>query len=212
MGNAELHMKLLYQTHSPFARKALVFAYEVGLAHQVEVIHHETSPTNRNDEVFALNPLGKVPVLITDDGDAIFDSTVICTYLDQRHTGTKLIPDDEKQCIEALRLQALADGLSEAGILARWEAVRRPEALRHQPFLEGQMTKLIEGYDFIERSVQLDERMTIGEIALATSLSWLEFRELPSFRENRPKLSGWYDAFAGRASMKATTLSGDTHD
>ena len=69
-------MKLLYQTHSPFARKALVFAYELGVADQLEVVHCETSPTNRNDDVFALNPLGKVPVLITNDGTKLFDSGV----------------------------------------------------------------------------------------------------------------------------------------
>ena len=57
-------MKLLYQTHSPYARKALVFAHEAGLARQIEVVHHETSPTRRNEQVFAENPLGKVPVLL----------------------------------------------------------------------------------------------------------------------------------------------------
>lgn len=205
-------MKLLYQTHSPFARKVLVFVHEAGLADQVEVIHHETSPTQRNDEVFALNPLGKVPVLITDSGEAIFDSRVICAYLDKRHPGAKLIPKEEKSLFNALRLEALADGLSEAGILVRWEAVRRPEPLRHQPFLEGQQLKVTEGYDYIENQLHLSDHITIGEIALATSLSWLEFRGLPSFREGRPALSAWYDKFAERPSMLATTLVGDTHD
>ena len=75
-------MKLLYQTHSPFARKVLVMAHEVGLAGRMEVIHHETSPTRRNEAVYAMNPLGKVPVLICDDGLVLFDSVVICSYLD----------------------------------------------------------------------------------------------------------------------------------
>ena len=189
-----------------------MFAYETGLADQLEVVHHETSPTLRNQEVFALNPLGKVPVLITDNDEAIFDSAVICTFLDRLHAGPKLIPEDPNGSVSALRLQALADGLSEAGILARWEAVRRPEELRYRPFLEGQQAKLTDGYDFIEKHVPLDGRLTVGEIALATSLSWLEFRELPSFRHGHPRLTAWYDAFSERNSMKATGLSGETHD
>lgn len=205
-------MKLLYQTHSPFARKVLVFAHEAGLADQIDVIHHETSPTNRNDEVFAVNPLGKVPVLITGQGEAIFDSRVICTYLDTYNSGPKLIPAESNANIEALRLEALADGLSEVGILVRWESIRRPEHLRYKPFLDGQLNKLAAGYDYIETHIILSDQITIGEIALATSLSWLEFRELPSFRKSYPKLSAWYDAFSERKSMKATTLVGNTYD
>ena len=85
-------MKLLYQTHSPYARKALVFAHEVGLARQIEVVHHETSPTRRNADVFAENPLGKVPVLVRAGLAPIFDSDVICAYLDTLQAGRKLIP------------------------------------------------------------------------------------------------------------------------
>lgn len=87
-------MKLLYQTHSPYARKALVFAHEAGLARQIEVVHHETSPTRRNEQVFAENPLGKVPVLIRPGQSAIFDSDVICAYIDTLHSGRKLIPQE----------------------------------------------------------------------------------------------------------------------
>lgn len=205
-------MRLLYQTHSPFARKALVFAHELGVADQLDVIHCETSPTNRNDDVFALNPLGKVPVLITDDGTTLFDSSVICAYLNERYSEVELIPTDPSARYISLCLEALADGLSEAGILARWESVRRPEHLRHPAFLEGQLMKLEEGYDYIERNVCLGDRVSIGEIALATSLSWLEFRELPSFRTAHARLSEWLDDFSERASMKATILSGDTYD
>lgn len=212
-------MKLFYQTHSPFARKALVFAHEAGLASSITVIHHETSPTLRNKEVFSLNPLGKVPVLITDTGTSIFDSRVICTYLNTLSLKTTLIPaltpENPEQHIEALRLEALADGLSEAGILARWEMTRRPKALRYEPFQNGQLEKITETYQFIEDNIHLhntqNKEVSIGEIALATSLSWLEFRELPSFKRY-PKLNQWYDDFVTRKSMLATTLVGDTHD
>jgi len=205
-------MKLLYQTHSPFARKALVFAHEAGWAGSLEVIHHETSPTNQNKEVFALNPLGKVPVLIVDGEKAIFDSTVICTYLDVQAQIKGLIPTGTEERIASLRLNAVADGLSEAGILVRWEADRRPEQFRYQPFHDGQLDKVLAGYEYLENEVVFDETVTIGEIALATSLSWLEFRGLPPFRGNFPKLTSWYDAFSKRPSMLATNLSGDTQD
>lgn len=205
-------MKLLYQTHSPFARKVLVFAYEVGIADRIEVIHHETSPTNRNEEVFAKNPLGKVPVLITDDGQAIIESSVICEYLDGLHSGEKLIPRDQRARLTALRLESIADGMSEAGILARWEAVRRPENLRYAPFHDGQVEKIISSYKFLEHETNLKAPINVGHIALATTLSWLEFRGLPAFRADYPKLGGWYDKFAKRPSMLATTLVGDTYD
>lgn len=100
-------MKLLYQTHSPYARKALVFAHEAGLADMLEVIHEETSPTQKNAEVFAQNPLGKVPVLIRDEGSAIFDSDVICAYLNTMALRS-LYPAGGEERWAALRLQALA--------------------------------------------------------------------------------------------------------
>ena len=97
-------MKLLYQTHSPFARKALVFAHEAGIADRIEVIHQETSPTKRNETVFAENPLGKVPVLIRSGLPALFDSDVICAYLDGLHPGRKLIPaEGEARWLRALQ-------------------------------------------------------------------------------------------------------------
>src|ERR1700740_548400 len=95
-------MKLLYQTHSPYARKVLVAAHEMGLHESLTVIHHETSPTRRNEAVFALNPLGKVPVLICDDQTVLFDSNVICEYLDGLQPGRKLFPPSTAQRFLAL--------------------------------------------------------------------------------------------------------------
>jgi glutathione S-transferase len=205
-------MKLLYQTHSPFARKALVFAHELGIAGRIEVIHQETSPTRRNEAVFSENPLGKVPVLIRPGLPAIFDSDVICAYLDSLHEGRRLIPRDDEARWRALREQALAQGLADAGIALRWETVRRPEGLRYAPLRDGYVEKLICAYDWLERELDVAAPIHVGHIALATCLSWLEFRELPGFRDERPRLSGWLDEFQGRPSMRATPLSGQTHD
>lgn len=203
---------LLYQTHSPFARKALVFALECGLGDRIEVIHQETSPTNRNDRVFAANPLGKVPVLILPDGMALFDSDVICEYLDSLHTGRKLIPATGAERWKALRLQALAQGMCDAGVLYRWETNRRPENLRYPPLAEGQKTKMIGAFDYLESELDPKESINGGHIALATGLDWIAFRELADFRTGRPRLSQWYEDFCDRPSMTQTGFSGQTHD
>lgn len=205
-------MKLLYQTHSPFARKALVFAHEVGIADRIEVIHQETSPTRRNEAVFDENPLGKVPVLIRPGLPAIFDSDVICAYFDELHEGRKLIPREGEARWSALREQALAQGLADAGVALRWETVRRPEGLRYAALRDGYMEKLVSAYDWLERELDVAAPIHVGHVALATCLSWLEFRELPGFRDTRPRLGGWLDEFQARPSMLATPLSGRTHD
>ncbi len=205
-------MKLLYQTHSPYARKVLVAAHEVGLAEKLEVVHQETSPTRRNEDVISQNPLGKVPVLICDDGLVLFDSTVICEYLDGMHEGRKLIPASGKTRWLTLRLQALAQGIADSGIAIRWEAERRPEALRWPTMRDAQLQKIAAACDFVEQEVELKKSPVIGEIALATTLSWIAFRDIYSFGAGRPRLSSWYDNFSRRPSMTATTLAGDTQD
>ncbi len=181
-------MKLFHQTHSPYARKVLVLAHETGLAERLEVVHHETSPTKRNEEVFRVNPLGKVPVLVLDDGLVLFDSNVICEYLDGLHDGAKLIPSGNRARLSSLRLQALAQGLCEAGIAVRHETDRRPEPYRYPAMRDGQIEKLVAAYDFLEREeVVIGARpdgpdthhVDIGQVALATALSWIEFRGLP---------------------------------
>lgn len=205
-------MQLLYQTHSPYARKALVFAHEAGLADRIEVVHHETSPTLRNETVFAQNPLGKVPVLIRPGLPALFDSDVICAFLDTLHGGRPLVPREGEVRWQALRVQAVAQGMADAGIAVRWETVRRPEALRFPPLRDGYTEKLVAAYDWLERELDADAQVHVGHIAVATALSWLEFRELPGFRASRPRLTAWFDAFETRPSMRATPLSGETRD
>ena len=205
-------MKLLYQTHSPYARQVLVLAHEAGLAGRLEVIHHETSPTRRNDAVFAVNPLGKVPVLVLDDGLALFDSAVICDYLDGLHGGPRLIPSSGPARWLALRLQALAHGIADAGGAIRQETERRPAPYRYPAMRDGQIEKLVAAYDFLERNAALDGPLDISQIALATALSWIEFRALPGFRGGHPRLEGWFDRFSRRPSMAATPLAGEVVD
>lgn len=203
-------MRLLYQSHSPFARKVLVFAHEAGLADRIEVIHQETSPVVRNGEVFAQNPLGKVPVLLRPGLPALFDSDVICAYLEELGSEGRLIPRDGEQRWHVLRLQAVAQGIAESGIALRWETVRRPEPQRYPPLRDGLMMKLAESYAWLDRELDADG-VHLGHIAVATALDWIEFRDLRSFRSHE-RLSNWFERFRERPSMSATPLSGDTHD
>ncbi|QKV61842.1 MULTISPECIES: glutathione S-transferase family protein [Pseudomonas] len=204
-------MKLFYQTHSPYARKVLVLAHELGIASSLEVIHHETSPTSPNETIYKANPLGKVPVLILPDATALFDSIVICEYLDDLSDGPKLIPANGPERYKALRLQALAQGMCDVGIKLRWEVERRPEALRYPAYADGQAFKLKEAYRFIEEHVDLNGPITLGHIALATALDWIAFRQLSDFSA-QARLTEWYQTFCERASMRATEYSGQTHD
>lgn len=205
-------MKLLYQSHSPYARKVLVAAHEMGLDARLEVIHHETSPMLRNDEVFALNPLGKVPVLICADQTVLFDSSVICEYLDGLQQGPKLFPTSSALRFPALRNQAIAMGIADAGIAVRWETERRPEAVRWAPLREGHLQKIAVSCDFLETTVDPEKQLDIGDIALATALSWIAFRRIYDFQVRRPRLWSWYQQISARPSMMATPLVGDTVD
>jgi glutathione S-transferase len=207
-----MRMILLYQSHSPFARKVLVFAHERGLADQLQVEHHETSPTNPNAQVYNRNPLGKVPVLIRPDQPPLFDSDVICAYLDDLHDGRKLVPALGELRWRALCLQAVAQGLADTGIRLRWETVRRPTAFRYQPLADGYRRKLLATYDWLETNIGEHDPLHVGHIAIATTLSWLKFRDMADFYDRRPKLSGWFTAFEQRASMLATPFFGESVD
>jgi glutathione S-transferase len=178
----------------------------------LNVLHQETSPTLRNEEVFAVNPLGKVPVLLLDDGHVLFDSWVICEFFDGLHNGPKLFPEDDGAYWRASQLHAIAQGLNDIGITLRWETVRRPAELRYPALRDGYVEKLIASYDWLEQNIEIDAPLDVGQIAVATSLSWLEFRDLPSFRIGRPKLVTWFDRFEKRSSMLSTPLHGDTRD
>lgn len=141
------------------------------------------------EEVFALNPLGKVPVLICSDGTVVYDSNVICEYLDGLHTGTRLIPRAAPARWQALKMQALAQGICDAGIAARWESVRRPAQVRWPTMQDGQIQKIAAACDFLEQELALvcepgagqSVGPDIGDIALATALSWIEFRGVYPF-------------------------------
>ena len=196
-------MKLLYSPFSPFARKVRIVAHETGLQDRIEVV-----PTSTEDAASGLparNPLNKIPVLETEFGP-LYDSPVICEYLDSLHGGPKLFPAAGPDRWRALRWQALADGLMDAALLIRYEITLRPAEKQHEPWVERQKAKIRKALDRMEADVaELDGPLTIGAIGAACALGYLDLRFADwGWRETHPRLAAWHAAFAERPSYIAT--------
>ena len=167
-------------------------------------------PTKPDPAYGELSPLYKVPALVTDGGEVLYDSPVICAYLDSLHDGAKLIPPSGGARWQALRLEALADGMTEAGLLIRYELLLRPEEKRSAEWMTGQAAKVNTGLDSLERDVeQLAGPLTIGQIAVGYAIGWLDFRKpVGDPLDKRPNLASWYRQFVKRPSMAATMPQG----
>ena len=198
-------MKLFHSPASPFVRKCLVAADELGLRSRIELVPSNAHPVNRDPGVVAHNPLGKVPTLVTDDGTILYDSRVICDYLDALG-GHRLIPAAGPARLAALVLQALADGINDAAILARYETAMRPEAKRWDDWLEGQLEKVRCGLAEVEKhAAHFGDRVDIGTIATGCALGYLDFRFASlAWRDRHPNTAAWFEWFGGRDSMVAT--------
>jgi glutathione S-transferase len=199
-------MKLYFSGASPYVRKVMVTAIETGLDKKIEPVATTVVPTKPNAEIARDNPLMKVPTLVTDGGEVLFDSRVICEYLDSLHDGRKLIPASGGERWRVLRLQALGDGILDAGILCRYEQALRPAEKQWSDWIAGQTQKVTQGLDMIESDSELlAGPINLGQIAVACALGWLEFRKpIGENRPGRPKLFKWYDEFLKRPSMQAT--------
>ena len=199
-------MQLIYAAASPFARKVRVLAAETGLLDRIELLDTAVLPTTLNERVNALNPLGKIPVLLTDDDEALYDSRVICEYLDTLHQGQKLLPSDAARW-QVLRLAALADGLMDAALLARYERGVRPAELQWAAWLDGQLGKVQRALVELERHVgQLQGALDLAQIGVACALGYLDFRFADlDWRAAHPGLADFQQAFAQRTSMQAST-------
>src|SRR5215510_5775036 len=134
-------MKLYYSPGSPFARKARIVALETRLDKKIEMVNVALSPVAPNSDVDKHNPVGKIPVLSVKGMD-LFDSPVICEYLDSQHKGRRLLPRKGRDRWVTLRLQAMADGLLDAALLARYEGFLRPQDKRWTDWSQGQMKKI----------------------------------------------------------------------
>lgn len=197
-------MKLRYTSTSPYVRKVSVTALETGLDDRIERV--VTNTLDRDSGIAQDNPLVKVPALITDDGERLYDSPVICEYLDSLHSGPKIIPPEGTERWRALRLQALGDGMLDAAILTMLETKRRPEALRWADWIALQQVKVQHGLNQLESEAgTLEDLPTIGTITVGCALGYLDFRFAEDdWRLRHPSLAAWYEGFSRRPSMQAT--------
>lgn len=201
-------MKLRYSPASPYVRKVMIVAHEGGLADRIEKVATSVVPVKANDELKAENPLVKLPSLTTDDGETLFDSPVICEYLDSLHKATKMFPAAGPARWKALRRQALGDGILDAAILTRYETGVRPKELQWGEWVEGQMRKVRGALDALEHE-NLNGPFDIGTLTIACALGYLDFRfPQEEWRKTRPKLAAWFAEIANRPSMKATMPQG----
>lgn len=198
-------MKLLWSSRSPFVRKVMVAAHEVGLADRIVTERVVVGADKPNADVMALNPLNKIPTLVLGDGSLLYDSRVISEYLDTLHDGARLFPSDTAARWAALRRQALGDGLMEAIVLRLGEQ-GRPKEWQSESHLAAFRLKIATALDRIEAEGPGSEGPPdIGQIAVGCALGHLDFRfAADAWRTDRPKLSAWYALFADRPSMRAT--------
>jgi glutathione S-transferase len=198
-------MKLFYSATSPFVRKCLVSAHELGLRERLELVPAAAHPVNRDRSVVAHNPLGKIPTLITEEGTALYDSRVICEYLNTLGDG-RLLPKQGSGRWAVLVDQALADGIMDAAVLTRYEEAVRPESLRWKDWTAGQLDKVSCGLAEIEHCHdELGNRVDLGTIAVGCALGYLDFRfQSFGWRDRAPKTAGWFEGFSRRSSMSET--------
>ena len=201
-------MKLLYLSKSPYTRKVRVLAYETGLNDQIELqeVDPNLAPVSPDRNLVDKNPIGKIPTLVLDDGSAIFDSRVICEYLDTLHDGPRMFPREGEARWRVLTRQALADGILDAAVLTRYELALRPEQYRWSEWSDGQKAKFRRALDVLERdAVSMRGTVDMGSIAAGCALAYLDFRfAAESWRDGRPALAAWYEEFSARESMQAS--------
>ena len=198
-------MKLIGSLTSPSVRKVRIVLAEKKIEYQLQL----DNPWNEDNEVVSHNPLGKVPVLVLDDGATLYDSRVICEFLDTVSPMGRLIPEESRGRIAVRRWEALADGVCDAGILIRYERAREAN-LQSTAWIERQMGKLERG--LAEMSKEMGDKLwchgnglTLADIACGCTLGWLAFRFADlDWRSQYPNLSRHFDKLSERPAFADT--------
>lgn len=188
---------------SPFGRKVKIAAALLGLLDRIEI--RATDTMDPADTIRDENPLGKIPALVLADGTVLYDSRVVLEYLDHVAGGDGVIPMEPGARFAALRLQALADGMMDAALLRRYETVMRPEGERSAKWDAHQADKVARALSALEAAPPALHRITVGEIALACALGYLDLRFEGAWRADHPGLVAWLDAFAAKVPAFAAT-------
>jgi glutathione S-transferase len=199
-------MILHYSPRSPFVRKVMIFGYETGLAERFEKVRSITNMLIPNRPLMEFNPWSKIPTLVTDEGQVLFDSDVICEYLDTQHAGRKLHPPEPEWRWKALRWRAFGSEMLDALILWRNERERPPE--RQLPILIDAFTaKVNTGLEFLERETEELARapFSVGHIAIGCALGYMDLRFADlKWQATHPQLATWQTEFKRRPSVQAT--------
>lgn len=193
---------------SPFVRKCTIAALVLGLEDRIDAQPADT--TDPLDPLRQQNPLGKIPTLILDDGNTLYDSRVIVAYLDQVAGGNKLFPVDPMQRIEVMKLEALADGIMDAAILQVYEKRFREEHERSHRWVERQADRMNAALSHLETTLpSASGAPTAGTIAVACALGYLDLRFEGAWRRSYPGLVAWLDAFRAMVpAYDATAAAG----
>ena len=198
-------MQLYHAPSSPFVRKVMILLHEAGAVDQVTLIPAAGNPLDPGSIPVDRSPLGKIPALERADGPTLYDSRVICRYLDDR-LSTGLYPAAPRLW-EVLTLEATADGICDAAVVMRYEGFVRPETVRSNDWMEGQWAKVARALTAVDTRwiSHLAGPLDIGQIALGAALGYLDFRFADrNWRATRPALAAWWADFAMRPSMLAT--------
>ncbi len=188
---------------SPFGRKVKIAASLLGLMDRIQIVDADT--LNPEDDLRRQNPLGKIPTLVLENGETLYDSRVIVEYLDFLTGGGRLFPAGEAR-FAALREQALADGITDAALLQVYEGRFRLQD-RHEPkWLDHQAGKVERGLAYAEAHLSVSAaELHIGHVALACMLGYLDLRFAGRWRETHPKLVAWLADFEARVPAYAKT-------
>jgi glutathione S-transferase len=199
-------LKLHWSPRSPFVRKVMIFAHETGLADRFERVRTVVAMAKPNAALMQDNPLGKLPTMVLDDGRALFDSFVICEYLDGLHAGAPLVPRSGPERWEVLRWHALGNGLLDMLVLWRNERDREPKQ-RLQDLMQAFELKTRAALARLDEEAQELEaaQFGIGHIAIVCALGYLDFRFAGmDWRSPHPRLGAWFDAQSRRPSVQNT--------
>jgi glutathione S-transferase len=197
-------MKLHWSPRSPFVRKVMIVAHETGLADKLTLVRTVAASTRPHPELMRDNPLSKIPTLVLDDGRPVYDSPVICEYLDQLHTGPKLFPTEPDARFVALRRQALGDGLLDMLILWRDERMRQQPSEVHLASYAARRKATLAAMN-----AEVDQLsaapFSIGHVAIGCALGYLDFRfASEDWRQDHPPLARWHADFSARPSVRNT--------
>lgn len=195
-------MKLTYSQASPFARKVVVLLHETGQLEDVEILDVTTTPLNPSPDVKSSNPLAKIPALERNDGPTLYDSRVICAYLNERAGGSLYGGGWDSKVLEAT-----ADGIMDAAVLMSYEKRLRPEQKQWDNWIDAQLGKVLSGCTALNGRwmSHLQGRLDIGQIAVGCALGYVDFRHPDSgWRQGNDSLAEWFETFESRPSMTST--------